>query len=98
MKNMIITKGINETLDLRILEFIINTLQTMGDKKVGEDIDYLQVFETNGNKLINSSEMPEKKEEYILPFKYEENTVIWAMHGIDEKYGEYWTIMYPSEY
>lgn len=98
MKNMIITKGINETLDLRILEFIITTLQAMDDKKVGEDIDYLQVFETNGNKLINSSEIPEKKEEYILPFKYEENTVIWAMHGIDEKYGEYWTIMYPNEY
>lgn len=98
MKSIIITKGINETLDLRILEFIINTLQTMGDKKVGEDIDYLQVFETNGNKLINSSEMPEKKEEYILPFKYGENTVIWAIHGIDEKYGQHWTIMYPSEY
>lgn len=47
--------------------------------------------------MINRQEEPKDKREFELNYEVEEKK-LWCVLGEDEKIGEYWTIMYPSEY
>lgn len=96
MENIYLTRNIRENLDLRILSKIMEILR----EKIRRDrnIDYFQIFEIFEDTLINKQEVPEEKREYKLKFKVQSKEKIWAVQGIDETVGKYWTIMYPDEY
>ena len=47
--------------------------------------------------MINRQEEPKEEKVFEIPFKVRKCKV-WAVLGFDEMIGEYWTVMYPSEY
>ena len=96
MENIYLTRNIKENLDLRILTKIMEILREK--IRTDQNIDYFQIFEVTEDTLINKQEVPEEKEEYKLNFKIQSKEKIWAVQGIDEIVGKYWTIMYPEEY
>lgn len=96
MENIYLTRNIKENLDLRMLTKIIEILREK--IRTDKNIDYFQIFEVTEDTLINKQEVPEEKEEYKLNFKIQSKEKIWAVQGIDEIVGKYWTIMYPEEY
>lgn len=96
MENIYLTRNIKENLDLRILTKIMEILREK--IRTDKNIDYFQIFEVTEDTLINKQEVPEEKKEYKLNFKIQSKEKIWAVQGIDEVVGKYWTIMYPDEY
>lgn len=96
MENIYLTRNVKENLDLRILAKIIEILREK--IRINKNMDYFQIFEMSEDTLINKQEIPEEKKEYKLNFKVQNKEKIWAVQGIDETVGEYWTIMYPEEY
>ncbi|MEQ3306508.1 DUF960 family protein [Fusobacterium varium] len=96
MENIYLTRNIKENLDLRILTKIMEILREK--IRTDKNIDYFQIFEVTEDTLINKQEVPEEKKEYKLNFKIQSKEKIWAVQGIDEIVGKYWTIMYPDEY
>ncbi|WP_302821705.1 DUF960 family protein [Fusobacterium ulcerans] len=96
MENIYLTRNIKENLDLRILKKIMEILREK--IRTDKNIDYFQIFEVTEDTLINKQEVPEEKKEYKLNFKIQSKEKIWAVQGIDEIVGKYWTIMYPEEY
>ncbi|MDH6458061.1 hypothetical protein M2102_001696 [Fusobacterium sp. PH5-7] len=96
MENIYLTRNIRENLDLRILSKIMEILREK--IKTNKNMDYFQIFEISEDTLINKQEVPEEKKEYKLNFKIQSKEKIWAVQGIDEIVGKYWTIMYPEEY
>ncbi len=96
MENIYLTRNIKENLDLRMLTKIIEILREK--IRTDKNIDYFQIFEVTEDTLINKQEVPEEKKEYKLNFKIQSKEKIWAVQGIDEIVGKYWTIMYPEEY
>lgn len=96
MENIYLTRNIRENLDLRILSKIMEILREK--IRTNKNMDYFQIFEMTEDTLINKHEVPEEKKEYKLNFKVQSKEKIWAVQGIDEIVGKYWTIMYPEEY
>lgn len=96
MEKIYLTRNIKENLDLRILTKIMEILREK--IRTDQNIDYFQIFEVTEDTLINKQEVPEEKKEYKLNFKIQSKEKIWAVQGIDEIVGKYWTIMYPEEY
>ena len=96
MEKIYLTRNIKENLDLRILTKIMEILREK--IRTDQNIDYFQIFEVTEDTLINKQEVPEEKKEYKLNFKIQSKEKIWAVQGIDETVGKYWTIMYPEEY
>lgn len=96
MENIYLTRNIRENLDLRILSKIMEILREK--IRTNKNMDYFQIFEISEDTLINKQEIPEEKKEYKLNFKIQSKEKIWAVQGIDEIAGKYWTIMYPEEY
>ncbi|MDU1911943.1 DUF960 family protein [Fusobacterium sp.] len=96
MENIYLTRNVRENLDLRILAKIMEILREK--IRTDQNIDYFQIFEVTEDTLINKQEVPEEKKEYKLNFKIQSKEKIWAVQGIDEIVGKYWTIMYPEEY
>ncbi|MDH6457899.1 hypothetical protein M2102_001531 [Fusobacterium sp. PH5-7] len=96
MENIYLTRNIRENLDLRILSKIMEILREK--IRTNKNMDYFQIFEISEDTLINKQEVPEEKKEYKLNFKIQSKEKIWAVQGIDEIVGKYWTIMYPEEY
>lgn len=96
MENIYLTRNIKENLDLRILSKIMEILREK--IRTNKNMDYFQIFEISEDTLINKQEVPEEKKEYKLNFKIQSKEKIWAVQGIDEIVGKYWTIMYPEEY
>ena len=97
MEKIYMTRNISENLDLRILTSVMALLNNKVLKTKKEDMDYLQIFEINNNKLIHSQEQPKQSKEYNLAGHFKDIKV-WAVRGEDEKSGEYWTIMFPEDY
>lgn len=96
MENIYLTRNIRENLDLRILSKIMEILREK--IRTNKNMDYFQIFEMVEDILVNKQEVPEEMKEYKLNFKIQSKEKIWAVQGIDETVGKYWTIMYPEEY
>ena len=96
MENICLTRNIRENLDLRILSKIMEILREK--IRTNKNMDYFQIFEMVEDILVNKQEVPEEMKEYKLNFKIQSKEKIWAVQGIDETVGKYWTIMYPEEY
>lgn len=76
---------------------VVSALRLKEEKEESQGLDYFQIFEFKGNKMINRQEEPQDKIEFELKYEMKECKV-WAVLGTDEIFGEYWTIMFPSEY
>lgn len=96
MRTVFMTQQIREKLDIRALLMIVSILKSK-ESENSEDLDYLQVFEFEDKKLINRQEEPQLVNVYPLEYNLK-NCKVWAVMGLDEVIGEYWTIMYPDEY
>ncbi|WP_300359390.1 hypothetical protein [Fusobacterium sp.] len=97
MRTVFMTQQIREKLDIRALLMIVSILKSK-ESENSEDLDYLQVFEFEDKKLINRQEEPQLVNVYPLEYNNLKDCKIWAVMGLDEVIGEYWTIMYPDEY
>lgn len=94
MRVVYMTRKIRESLDIRMRVSIVEILNT---KETLENVDTFQIFEFKNNKMINTQEEPKLKVEIQLPYRVVEFKV-WAILNLDDVLGEYWTIMYPSDY
>lgn len=97
MENIYMTKNIYENLDLRLVAEIVYLLKKKIRKNDEESLDKFQIFEVEDNKIIRRQEVPEEMEEHVLNDKFRKMK-IWAVQGIDEKIGKYWTLMFPEDY
>lgn len=91
-----ITKSIQEKLKFSTLTQILKILENRKNEKI--EIDYLQIFKIEKNKIINSQKIPKYEEEYKLKTNEQNKKIIWAIKDIDPIVGEYWTILFPKDY
>lgn len=97
MESIYMTKNVYENLDLRIVAEVIHLLKKKIRKSDEENLDTFQVFEIENNKMVRKQEIPEEIEEHTLNDKFKKMK-IWAVQGMDESQGKYWTIMFPEDY
>lgn len=94
MRTIFMTPLIRYDLDVRALLMVVSAIRL---KEEAQGLDPFQIFEFKGKKMINRQEEPQDKREFDLSYEVKECKV-WAVLGLDETFGEYWTIMFPSEY
>lgn len=94
MKSVYLTRGVKENVSFEVLHSVVTVLM---EKENQENVDYLQVFEFENDVMINRQEEPDESKEYRLNFKAPK-IKLWGILGVDEIVGEYWTILFPSEY
>lgn len=97
MRTIFMTPLIRHDLDVRALLMVVSALSLKEEKEESQGLDPFQIFEFKGKKMINRQEEPQDKREFDLSYEAKEYKV-WAVLGLDEIFGEYWTIMFPSEY
>ena len=73
------------------------TLSIISEDGSIDEVEVVIAFEFKDTKMVNRQEEPKNKREFELGHKTTEKK-LWCVLGEDEKFGEYWTIMYPSEY
>ncbi|GLI57791.1 hypothetical protein PM10SUCC1_33050 [Propionigenium maris DSM 9537] len=91
MEKFYITKGVYETLDMRIITYIQTLIKSMDI-----EVDYLQVFSISGNVLIHTQEVPEYIKEYTLSKEYRDEKLFSIK--TEEENSNYWTLMLAHEY
>lgn len=91
------TKGVEIEVDVREVLMIVSAIRLREEEEKEKGLDYFQIFEFKENKMINRQEVPKDKREFELGYKTAEKK-LWCTLGANEKIGEYWTIMFPSEY
>ena len=91
MEKFYITKGVYETLDMRIITYIQALIKSMEI-----EVDYLQVFSISGNVLIHTQEEPEYTKEYTLSKEYKDEKLFCIR--TEEENNSYWTLMFAYEY
>lgn len=96
-RHIFITKGVQTEVDVREVMMIVSAIRLREEEEQEKGLDYFQVFEFKDTKMVNKQEEPQDKREFELGYKTTEKK-LWCVLGEDEKFGEYWTIMYPSEY
>lgn len=97
MRTIFMTPLIRHELEVKALLMVVSALRLKEEKEEIEGLDPFQIFEFKGKKMINRQEEPQDKIEFDLSYEVKECKV-WAVLGLDEIFGEYWTIMFPSEY
>ncbi|MCI7186667.1 MAG: DUF960 domain-containing protein [Fusobacterium mortiferum] len=97
MRTIFMTPLIRHDLDVRALLMVVSALRLKEEKEETQGLDPFQIFEFKDKKMINRQEEPQDKREFDLSYEVKECKV-WAVLGLDETFGEYWTIMFPSEY
>ena len=101
-KNTVITKGINERLDIVIIMTLWNLLHSVDDRQ----LDYLQIFElknvgTKNEPMLRitwKQEEPIHMEQYYLKGVHTDVDKVWVIcsgEGTDEEYS---TMLLPEEY
>ncbi len=91
MEKFYITKGVYETLDMRIITYIQTLIKSMDI-----EVDYLQVFSISDNVLIHTQEVPEYIKEYTLSKEYRDEKLFCIR--TEEENSNYWTLMLAHEY
>mgnify|MGYP005887273091 FL=1 len=97
MRTIFMTPLIRHDLDVRALLMVVSAIRLKEEKEEAQGLDPFQIFEFKGKKMINRQEEPQDKREFDLSYEVKE-CKIWAVLELDETFGEYWTIMFPSEY
>ena len=97
MRTIFMTPLIRHDLETRALLMIVSALRLKEEKEESQGLDPFQIFEFKDKKMINRQEEPQDKIEFELSYEVKECEV-WAVLGLDEMFGEYWTIMFPREY
>lgn len=97
MRSIFMTPLIRCDLDVRALLMVVSAIRLKEDKEESQGLAPFQIFEFKGKKMINRQEEPQDEREFDLRYEIKECKV-WAVLGLDEVVGEYWTIMFSSEY
>lgn len=97
MRTIFMTPLIRHELDVRALLMIVSAIRLKEEKEENQGLNPFQIFEFKGKKMINRQKEPQDKIEFDLNYEVKDCKV-WAVLGLDETFGEYWTIMFPSEY
>nr|WP_317279516.1 hypothetical protein [uncultured Fusobacterium sp.] len=97
MRTVFMTSLIRHNLDIRALLMIISILKLKEEEEEKLELESVQIFEFKGKKMINRQKKSQDKREFDLDYEIRECKV-WAVLGLDEMFGEHWTILYPSEY
>lgn len=92
-RHIFVTKEVQTEVNVREVMMIISAIRLREEEEEKKGLDYFQIFEFKGNKMINRQEEPKDKREFELNYEVEEKK-LWCVLGEDEKIGEYWTIMY----
>jgi hypothetical protein len=90
-RDFYVTKSVLDTLDLSLITKIDAAICS-----VPVDLDYLQVFDILGDRLIHTQEVPEYTREYLLDEKHEDCKLF--VIKTEEQNRRYWTVMYANEY
>ena len=97
--NRYVTRGVNEEVDIRLQLIIWSIIDKLKDKG-NVELDYLQVFKIRkeGNKIVinQSQEVPEYSCTYEIELEDVELDDEIKVYVIDS--GEYFTMLFPSEY
>ena len=94
MGELHVTKGVRETLNCKLLLLIYNIIENL-PRKI-EEVDYLQVFDIQGNKLVHHQEVPEYRKEHELDFEIRDMKLFAVRQGEGED--SHWVVMYSDEY
>ena len=97
--NRYVTRGVNEEVDIRLQLMIWSMLDKLKDEG-NVELDYLQVFRIRkeGNKIVisQSQEVPEYSCTYEIELediKIDDEIKVYVIDS-----GEYFTMLFPSEY
>lgn len=97
--NRYVTRGVNEEVDIRLQLMIWSMLDKLKDEG-NVELDYLQVFKIRkeGNKVVinQSQEVPEYSCTYEIELEDVQLDDVIKVYVIDS--GEYFTMLFPSEY
>lgn len=97
MRTIFMTPLIRHELEVKALLMVVSALRLKENNEESQGLDPFQIFEFKGKKMINRQEEPQDKIEFDLSYEVKECKVL-AVLGLDEIVGEYWTIMFQSEY
>ena len=97
--NRYVTRGVNEEVDVRLQLIMWSMIDKLKDEESVE-LDYLQVFKLRreGNKIVinQSQEVPEYSCTYEIELEDVQLDDEIKVYVIDS--GEYFTMLFPSEY
>lgn len=97
--NRYVTRGVNDEVDIRIQMIIWSMIDNLKGKG-NVELDYLQVFKLRkeGNKIVinQSQEVPKYSYTYEIELEDVQLDDEIKVYVIDS--GEYFTMLFPSEY
>ena len=97
--NRYVTRGVNEEVDIRLQLIMWSMIDKQNDEG-NVELDYLQVFKLRkeGNKIIinQSQEVPKYSSTYEIELEDVQLDDEIKVYVIDS--GEYFTMLFPSEY
>ena len=97
--NRYVTRGVNEEVDIRLQLIMWSMIDKLNDEG-NVELDYLQVFKLRkeGNKIVinQSQEVPEYSCTYEIEIEDVQIDDKIKVYVIDS--GEYFTMLFPSEY
>ena len=97
--NRYVTRGVNEEVDIRLQLIMWSMIDKLRDEG-NIELDYLQVFKLRreGNKIVinQSQEVPEYSCTYEIEIEDVQLDDEIKVYVIDS--GEYFTMLFPSEY
>ena len=66
------TKGVEIEVDVREVMMIVSAIRLREEEEKEKGLDYFQIFEFEGKKMINRQEEPKDKREFELNYEVEE--------------------------
>ena len=97
--NRYVTRGVNENIDIRLQLIMWSMIDKLNDEG-NVELDYLQVFKLRkeGNKIVinQSQEVPKYSCTYEIELEDVQLDDEIKVYVIDS--GEYFTMLFPSEY
>ena len=97
--NRYVTRGVNDEVDIRLQLIMWSMIDKLNDEG-NVELDYLQVFKLRkeGNKIVinQSQEVPEYSCTYEIEIEDVQIDDKIKVYVIDS--GEYFTMLFPSEY
>lgn len=67
-RHIFITKGVQTEVDVREVMMIVSAIRLREEEEKEKGLDYFQIFEFKGDKMINRQEEPKDKREFNLRY------------------------------
>ena len=96
-RHIFTTKRVQIEVDVREVMMIVSAIRLKEEKEKIQGLDPFQIFEFKDTKMINKQELTQAEREFELGHQTTTEKLLCVL-GMEEGIGEYWTIMFPSEY